>query len=275
MTEFRADLHCHSTCSDGTMTPKELVRYAKEVGLDGLSITDHDSINAYESAIPLAEEIGLRMVSGVEFSSTLSGVSVHVLGYSFSLDHPAIANLCRLHEQRRLERNRAILEKLKKSGMPIDESVLSRSTNTTGRPHIAVEMVAKGYVGSVQEAFNMYLGDGKSCYAEGQPISTQQTIDAIHEAKGFAVIAHPHLLKNDQVLFALLRMNFDGIEGYYAKFMSAQQKRWVKIGEHKGWLVTGGSDFHGGMKPHNALGSSWVRDQTFEILEKRFFENNQ
>src|SRR5271170_5418199 len=109
---FRADLHTHTTCSDGTLSPAELICRAKEIGLSALSITDHDTIEAYQTAIPIAKEQQIILGIGVEFSCRFQGVNVHLLGYDFLLDDPSVNAFCKLHQQRRLERNRMILQKL-------------------------------------------------------------------------------------------------------------------------------------------------------------------
>lgn len=269
MNDFRADLHCHSTCSDGTMSPTELVRHAKAIGLSGLSITDHDSIDAYDEALPLAKELGLEMISGAEFSSVHQGHNIHILAYSFPLNHPAIKNLCERHKQRRSERNRAILAKLDELGMHV-ELPESGQHNTLGRPHIANALVEKGYVKNIEEAFHKFLGDGKCCYVFGKPVSAEETIAIIHEAGGLAIIAHPHLLKNGEISNSLISLPFDGIECYYARFPPPQEKAWVAIAQRKNWLVTGGSDFHGTVKPDTPLGASWVNQETFTILKNHY-----
>lgn len=258
MNSFRADLHCHSTSSDGTYTPEDLVKLAVEIGLNALSITDHDTIDAYEKAIPIAKQLSLPLLTGIEFSTVLLGKSVHLLGYGFKLDHPAVISLCAKHKQRRTERNLQILENLKKIGLPVD---LHHGESSIGRPHIAQAMMEKGYVQSVQEAFKKYLGEGKPAFARGEAITIQETIDALHAASGLAVIAHPHLIEDPSLVKNLLEYNFDGIECYYAKFSLEQNKRWLEIAEKKQWLITGGSDFHGSIKPTIPLGASWV-DQT-------------
>jgi 3',5'-nucleoside bisphosphate phosphatase len=281
--EFRADLHCHTTCSDGSYSPQEIVKLAVETGLSGLSITDHDSIEAYQTAVPIAKELNLPLISGIEFSSMHKNVSVHVLAYSFSLSSPLIHSFCAKHHQRRLNRNQAILELLDKQGMPVSEEDLYSTTKsslphqrqTLGRPHIALALVQKGYVESVQEAFQKYIGEGKSCYVPGSHFTVEETIQLIHQANGFAIIAHPHLIEPTSIVRDLLEMNFDGLEGYYARFHASEQKRWVKIGQHRGWIVTGGSDFHGDIKPTLPLGSSWVRQEIFQILLERFQYNSQ
>lgn len=272
MNEFRADLHCHSTCSDGTLTPEELVRHAKEIGLAGLSITDHDTIATYPLALLVAKEIDLEMISGVEFSAVHKNTSIHILGYAFDLKSPAIHSLCERHRHRREERNQAILERLAEHRMPISEEELE-SEGTVGRPHIAQAMVKKGYVKTLVEAFKRFLGEGKPCHVRISHVTVEETIDVIHQGKGFAVIAHPHLMHNQKTLRELLEMNFDGIECFYGKFTPQDEQKWVDIAEKKGWLMTGGSDFHGELKPHIPLGCSWVGQETFQLLKSRFYEN--
>lgn len=280
--EFRADLHCHSTYSDGSLSPQELLRLAKSNALKGLSITDHDTIEAYASAIPAAQEIGIELISGVEFSAMLNHVSVHILGYAFSLNNPALHLLCQRHKRRREDRNQAILEKLAAHGMSVTKediedclsSLLPHEKCSIGRPHIAQVLVKKRYVETIYEAFGKYLGEGKPCYARGDPFTVEETIDVIHQAQGLAIIAHPHLIKNTHMVHQLLSMNFDGLEGHYALFLQHQQERWLKIGKEKKWLITGGSDFHGDIKPSIPLGCSWVGEETFCRLQDLYRANN-
>lgn len=280
MNEFRADLHCHTTCSDGTSSPQEVLKIASDIGLQGLAITDHDSIEAYQSALPIAKELGVELISGIEFSSMLGNVSVHILAYAFPLISPVIINFCLKHFQRRTNRNREILKNLAAHGMPISEEELlavipecpPNAHSTIGRPHIALAMLKKGYIHSIQEGFNKYLGEGKKCYAAGEYFSTQETIDIIHQAKGFAIIAHPHLIDHTATLKKLLEMDFDGIECYYARFPKENEMRWLKIAAHRKWLITGGSDYHGTIKPNIPLGASWVNEDHFRILQKHFQE---
>lgn len=273
MNQFRADLHCHTTFSDGTLTPEEIIKLASTIGLRGLSITDHDTIDAYPDAVPIAEQVGIALLPGIEFSASHRGKSVHILAYSFPWNSSVIHDFCQKHTQRRLLRNRGILQLLNKHGMSITEEELQPNLSqhgTTGRPHIAVAMLKKGYVSSIQEAFSLYLGEGKPCYTPGGYFSVQETIDLIHKAKGLAIIAHPHLINDQTLIRDLLKMNFDGIEGYYARFPKVQQEKWVEIGRKKGWIITGGSDYHGEIKPMSALGTSWVCEETFQILYDHF-----
>jgi predicted metal-dependent phosphoesterase TrpH len=165
-----------------------------------------------------------------------------------------------------------MLELLKKKNVSItEEELLSLGqTGSIGRPHIAQMMINKGYVKTMKEAFHNYLAEGKSCYIRSEFISVEETIDAIKKANGFAVIAHPHLIWKKNVVEQLLEMDFDGIEVFYAKMTPESEQPWAEIAKKKNWLMTGGSDFHGSIKPDIPLGCSWVNEQTFQILYDRF-----
>jgi 3',5'-nucleoside bisphosphate phosphatase len=266
----RIDLHTHSTCSDGSLAPPDLVRRAAEVGLAGLSITDHDTLKAYALAKPTADQLGLVLIPGAELSTTTPFELVHVLAYSYRLNDPALVELCLRHVKRRQERNLAILNHLKRAGMVLEErDLLALGEGTVGRPHIAQLLLDRGYVTSIQEAFNRFLGEGKSCYAAGDRITVEETIESIHAAGGYAVIAHPHLLKNSQTVAYLLRLPFDGIEGYYARMAKNVERKWIDLARGHKWMVTGGSDFHGDSKPVNAIGSSWAPPETVPLLLER------
>ncbi len=271
---FRADLHCHSTFSDGTDSPEALIRLAINAGLSGLSITDHDTIAAYQSALPFAEANNFLLLPGVEFSASHQGHSIHILGYAFSLKSEELHQLCERHRLRRLKRNRTILERLRGLGIKIEESELGCEGHTVGRPHIANMMIEQGSVKTIKEAFDRYLGEGKRAYDPGEQISVTETIETLHAAGGKAVIAHPHLIKRRPTVRQILQMPFDGIEGYYARFSPAHEKEWVGIGTQKHWIITGGSDYHGSNKPFNFLGSSWVGQKTFDALYAHYLTAN-
>jgi predicted metal-dependent phosphoesterase TrpH len=275
MNNFRADLHCHTNCSDGTDSPERIIEHAITLGLSGLSITDHDTIEAYKTAMPRSKEKSFSLLSGIEFSASHRQESVHILGYAFPLDSFHINDFCLRHASRRTKRNQKILHNLKKLGISVTEEELKSFQSTTiGRPHIALMLIQKGFVTSMKEAFQKYLGEGKPAYDSGEKISVEETIDCIHQAGGFAILAHPQLLQRSTTIRDLLAMPLDGLEGYYAKIPLEQELEWINIAKKKNWLITGGSDYHGNVKPQNPLGSSWVQQETFEYLYERFRLNS-
>ncbi len=262
---YFADLHCHTTCSDGSVSPSELIQLAKQSGLKGLSITDHDSIDAYKTAIPAAREAGILLGTGVEFSCEFQGISLHLLGYDFDLNNVGMHQLCARHQKRRELRNQAILTKLNEHGMPISyEELLAKGQgNTIGRPHIAQLMVEKGYVKNFREAFNHHIGEGRKCYDPGDPFTVEEAIEVLHAAGGKAFVAHPQLLPEEFPINDLLKLPFDGLECYYSRLF---KKFWVETALGKGWMMSGGSDFHGSVKPETELGCSGVDQETFNRI---------
>lgn len=268
--EFRADLHCHTNCSDGSETPLKVLQLAKQAGLQGLSITDHDTLDAYTPEIfAEAEKLGLLLLNGVEISSELEGISLHILGYGFSIHNPSLKKFLILMQKRREERNRNILKKLEQLKMFISEEELKAfaTRRTIGRPHIAQLMLKKGYVNTLRDAFDIYLKDGGLCYAPGIKFTPLDVIQEIHKAKGKAVLAHPHFLRKGAFLRKILDLPFDGIECYYSKLDKALEVPWLKLAKQRGLLATGGSDFHGEFKPHIPIGCSWVCEHLFHQLQ--------
>lgn len=269
---FRADCHCHSHFSDGALSVQDLILAAKAANLQGLAITDHDTIDAYETAIPLAREQDISLVSGIELSAQYQGASIHVLGYAFDLKHPAITALCKQQQQQRHDRNLAILDKLKKLRFEItlDELTAAFPFRSLGRPHIATLMVQKGYVSSIKNAFERYLGERKRCYVGGFDLSVEDAIRTIQMANGFAVLAHPYVIQPARIVTDVMSFPFDGIEVYYGTFHKGKEYFYLNEAKKRDWFITGGSDFHGPHKSYPKLGSSFTPHEVFEKFEKRF-----
>lgn len=266
--KFRADMHMHSTCSDGSLTPLELLHLAHEKELSAISITDHDTIEAYsEDTLKEAKKLGILLCKGVEFSCRHKETNVHILGYHFKKD---LSSFCYEHQVRRRDRNLTILSKLKQRGISIDESELYGETaepeKVIGRPHIATLLIKKGVVKDLREAFQKYLGDDAYCYDPGKPFSVEETIEKIHAGEGKAFIAHPHLMKKNRVIRALLEMDFDGIECYYSMIPRDQEQKWLDMAKEHALLISGGSDFHGAVKLRVPMASSWVDEETFRKI---------
>jgi hypothetical protein len=241
----------------------QILELAKAVPLSGLSITDHDTIQAYTPEIfAAARALQVELLMGVEISSEWQGLTVHVLAYAFD-GH--LQDFLLQVQERRIERNRRILEKLRKKGIDIDEQELKTtgSAQIVGRSHIAEAIVKKKGAATQQEAFDQFLKDGGSCYALGGKFSPQEVIDAIHQSHGVAVLAHPHFLKRGRFLKEILTLPWDGLECYYGRMPIEQEMRWIKIAVERHWLMTGGSDYHGKLRPNIPIGASWVNEETF------------
>ncbi len=268
--EKRFDLHCHSIFSDGSDTPQELLQLAVKRGLAGLSITDHDTTEAYVPALfDSAKKLGLRLLCGVEISTEYYAVNIHVLGYGFDLESPDLKKALSSIRESRRRRNLQILEKLAKKGMPIDPLELypeSQTVRIKGRPHIAALMIAKGYVSTMQEAFAGYLDDNASCYVTGMKYSTQLAIEVLHKAGGKAILAHPGQIRKQEIVKNLLKMPFDGLEGYYSVLPPARERKWQRIARLKNWIIAGGSDYHGAVRPFVQLGCSYVSEEVFNAF---------
>ncbi|HEX2583053.1 MAG TPA: PHP domain-containing protein, partial [Chlamydiales bacterium] len=256
MSHFRADLHCHTYCSDGSDSPETLLRKAKAIGLQGLSITDHDSIGAYTPEVfALADALPIRLLPGIELSSEWEKTTVHVLGYGIDIHSEGLREFLAEMIRRRNTRNQAIIEKLKAQKIAIEMAEVESLTQelfshrTIGRPHIAELLVRKKVVASIPEAFDRYLREGAICYVSGIKYTPTDVIDAIHHAKGKAVLAHPHFIKSGSHLRYLLTLPFDGLECHYGTLHKVQEKYWIKKAKEKGLIATGGSDYHGACKP--------------------------
>lgn len=264
----RYDLHTHTTKSDGTCAPKELLRLAKAAGLQGLSITDHDTIDAYtDEVFHLAKELALQLFTGVEITSRHRRLNAHILGYGFDVNDRFFQIFLEDVRKKRMARNQQIFAYLQEYGIILGEKDLSfPGSAVTGRLHIAKILLDKGCVSSLQQAFDLYLDDRGKPWEKCPKVSTEEAIAAIHKASGKAVLAHPYFLREGKALKELLSMNFDGIEAHYGNMPYSQRKVWEEVGKNRGWIITGGSDFHGSIKPQVSLGASYSSDDTIKDL---------
>lgn len=276
---FRADLHCHTVYSDGRFTPQQVVQMAKDAGLNAIAVTDHDTVASFSEARGAAAACGIAILPGIEFSTMHKGCEIHVLGYAFHHDSPLIRHLCERHGVRRERRLKAIIERLAACGFPMTvEEVVAGHVGTVGRLHVAEMMAVKGYVKNAKEAFRKYLKEGQRCYIPTEAFSVPETISVIHEAGGFAVLAHPLLVKKKRVFKDLLTLNFDGIEVYYSGWGDPREQELLALAKKRNLLVTGGSDFHGiveayealGCRRHAGLGASWTPEETFHVFMERY-----
>lgn len=257
--QLMADLHTHTKASDGTCEPAENVRLAKEAGLAALAITDHDTVAGIPEAMEAARALDVEIIPGVEVSSVGKGQDIHVLGYFVPYEDPAFEErLFRLRETRH-ERNQLLIARLQELGIDISlEKVYRRKQGTDkniGRPHIAEELIELGVVSTIAEAFDKYLGKGGAAYVNPPRITPQEAITLIKEAGGVAVLAHPGLYDDDELVHELIVFGLDGIEVNHPDNDEVQKMRYTKWAAQYGLVVTGGSDFHGwrGEEPFHAM----------------------
>ena len=265
------DLHSHTTASDGTFSPAQLVQEAQRVGLRTLAITDHDTFSGYDQALPLARAAGLDLVRGIELSTKLHGHSVHLLGYFLNEQHPGFAGFQKwirdLQESRR-ERNVRLVARLQELGLDITmEEAEARGGGMTGRPHFARLLVEKGYVSSMQQAFDDYLDESAKGYVTRREPQFAEAAQRIRQAGGIASLAHPIRLREDLegVLPELSAAGLAAIEVYHSDHSPAQTELYLKLATQHGLMVTGGSDFHGAAKPEIQLGTG--RDNNLHVPE--------
>jgi 3',5'-nucleoside bisphosphate phosphatase len=272
--DFKADLHIHSIYSDGDKTSFQILKIAKEKNISAISITDHDTIDAYTSDFfKEAKSLDIQIVVGVEISSQLKDVSIHILAYDFDLDNREFKDFLQDVRKKRDERNKKILQKLSNKNIYISFQELldfakkeGISQTTIGRVHIAKLMVAKGYVNTFERAFLDYIKDGADCFVLGDRFSVKEVIEKIQKAKGLAVLAHPSFIKSKNLIKELLKHEFDGIEVYYGNLHLFEEKKFLQIARDNDLLITAGSDFHGDIKPHLQLASSWLDKENFDKL---------
>ncbi|ASS75558.1 hypothetical protein CIG75_11545 [Tumebacillus algifaecis] len=262
-----ADLHAHTTASDGTFTPRELVELAKRNRLQAVAVTDHDTMDGLSEARAAGKELGVEVIPGIELSTTLEGREVHVLGYFYDPDHQELRDLIAKMREDRLNRLDKMIVRLQQGGLAITkDEVLNEAKGAVGRPHIARVLMKKGYVSNIPEAFDKYLGSGKIGYVERLKVTPEMAVQLILQAGGSPVVAHPGLVGKDELFDKLVPLGLIGLEAFHPDHPSEKRAHYAKLAEHHGLLATGGSDFHGGGAEHRGdLGSVHV---SYEVVEK-------
>jgi predicted metal-dependent phosphoesterase TrpH len=246
--ERAADLHTHSTASDGLLAPADLVRQAHRQGLSVLALTDHDTTLGLAEALAEGQRLGLRLVPGIELSASVDVGQVHVLGYCIATDAPELLETLARLRAARLTRAERILTRLRDLGLevPAKTIVPSKDGAAIGRPHIARALVAAGYVSSVGEAFERLLGEGRPAYVASERLAPADAVALIRRASGLPVLAHP-LSSPDflERLPELISAGLGGLEVYYGEYTATQQQMLRAVADEHGLLATGGSDYHG------------------------------
>lgn len=265
------DLHLHSTASDGSLTPEQIIDRAAERGLRAISITDHDTVSGAETAICLDIPETLKFIPGIEISTAYprefeNRGSLHILGYGIKTGHPELRAAMEKQRAERSNRNPKIIEKLNRTGIPISLEAVCAATGKTdlARPHIAEFLVAHGHAEDIDDAFDRFLGRGKPAYVDKYRIPAEKAIALIRKAGGIAVLAHPCLLLDfladpvtgvEALVDTLVPFGLGGIEAFYPGQSTALSAYFEQLAYKRGLLVTGGTDFHGKISPDIEMGT--------------------
>lgn len=257
------DLHTHSHFSDGSMSPTDLVKLAKECSLKAISLTDHDTIDGLDEFMEAGRRYGIEVIPGIEFSVVSTG-ETHILGYNIDYKYEEFYSALDRVKKLRLENNVRTQNALQALGFDVTvEDVRKISpVGNIGRAHFARVMADKGYASSVKEAFALYLDKGKPGYNSLRLLTPEDAITLIKNAGGKAYLAHLHLTKMEgkeleDYLIRLKEAGLDGIEGYYTEYTPEMQDTYQALAKKYGLLLSGGSDFHGANKPHIKLGEGY------------------
>ncbi len=240
------DLHLHSTHSDGTQKIEQILQMAKDLGLDYISITDHDTIKGVFEAIQLAPKYNINIIPGVEINTEYKKKEVHILGYFIDINNTKLSDTLELLREGRVGRVKRIVEKLQNLDIKVsyEDVLLEGKGESIGRPHVALAMIKKGYGKTVSEIFDKYIDIGKPAYVERFKLTPYEAISVIRESGGIAVLAHPRLVNSEEVVDELLP-HIDGLEVYHSENSIEDMIVYEELADEHNLIITGGSDCHG------------------------------
>lgn len=271
------DLHIHTTASDGSLTPTQVVQLARKKGFSLIAVTDHDTMGGVAEALEAGKKYNVDVVPGVEISSGVT-LEVHMLGYGMSPNHPVMKAMMEDMRAARVERMERIIENLQKMGVPITvEEVEAVAGGAIGRPHIAQVLIAHGLVPDVRTAFREYIGVGAKAYVERRKMTSEQVIANIRDAGGVPVLAHGGLLRISEVelnqwIDSMAKKGLMGLECYHNAHTPQMERLLRAAAERNGLLVTGGSDFHGASRPDVEMGTGLSRWNDRQACRGRFLQ---
>ena len=257
------DLHMHSSCSDGTLSPEELVAAALEAGLEAAALTDHDTVSGVDRFLRSATGTPLHAVPGVELASMLFNKDIHIVGLFIDPGDPALLSAMEQMRLWREERNVQMVEKLRSKGYEItmDEVLTEAGGESVGRPHMASVLLRKGYFPDMQSVFNRLIGRNGSCYVLRKYYPVNDCIGLIHGAGGLAIWAHPlHAAHGARATLRkigsrLVNYGLDGLECHYSMFSEEQRRDALEFAQARTLLISGGSDYHGASHPQVKMGT--------------------
>ncbi len=265
-----ADLHLHTNFSDGTYTPAELVKKALDAGLSCIALTDHDTVGGIPETIAAAKPLGLEVLPGIEISSEYKSREVHILGYLIDYNSCMLLDKLAVLKKNRIERIYRITEKLNALGIGLKaQDVFDISKGAVpGRLHVARALESRGFIGSIHEAFNKYIGDNGPAYSLGFRFSPQEAIKFIRDNAGIPVLAHPYILDDEELIPEFIKLGIMGLEAYYPEHSQGETNFYLNLANDHNLLVTGGSDCHGSAKPQVRIGSMKIPYALVERLKE-------
>ena len=266
-----SDLHVHTNYSDGTMSPEAVVDEAIRLGISTISITDHDTVEGVVAACQYGQGKNLNIIPGLELSSYLSPLEVHILGYFIDIHNVSLQKILKVAHEDRLKRIYAIAEKLRGLHVDIDpqEILTLAGKGSPGRMHVAEVIWKHGYCNTILESFSKYIGDHGPAYVPKKTLTPQQAIELIREAGGVAVLAHPGLTQRDHVIEDLVKYGLQGIEVYYPSHTPQTVKKYLTLAKKYDLAVTGGSDFHGERKADTPIAKVTVPGDLVSKLKQK------
>ena len=270
----RADLHLHTTYSDGALSTETLIRRVHELGLSIISITDHDNVGALDEAIETGKSLGVEVVPGVELSVALNEKDIHLLAFFFDYNNQKLQEYLAFFRYERLKRAERIVQKLNDINVSLKmDAVLDQAgIGSVGRPHIASALLEEGLIGTYHEAFMKYIGVGAPAYEKKYQLSPHEATQLIAQAGGLTFLAHPGKYTTDLELSALIQAGLDGIEVVHPSHNEARQEFYRGVVHQYFLLECGGSDYHGGRKNDDqVLGVYTVPLQVVEDMRTRLF----
>lgn len=277
-----ADLHLHTIYSDGEYTPERLVKEAVEKNFRAIAVTDHDTVEGVPYVLQQAKD-KIEVIPGVEISANAQPSpsepveEIHIVGLFIDYNNPDLVNTLKKMSAGRKERMQEMLKRLNEMGMPVTmEEVQEFSTkDILGRLHLAQAMVKKGYAQNTKEIFDKFLGNDKPAYVSRKRLITKEALTLIKQAGGVSIIAHPHLIKNQNIVSKLIQEGANGIEIYHPNFGEKPSPKYIEIAKEHNLLISGGSDCHGVTKDKIFLGQVKIPYQAVEEMKKWREEKNQ
>ncbi len=274
------DLHLHSLCSDGSLTPGELVEEASRLGLAGIALTDHDTVSGVPEFLEAGERLGVETVPGVEISAEYQPGTLHVLGYFVDPSSRILHDHLSWMQRGREARNQEIFKRLNQAGLTLHWSEIraTAGNDVIGRPHFAEALIRRGYVSDRKTAFRKYLGRGRAAYVPRRRLTAESSIELIREAGGVPVLAHPYSLElvGRPLLNLVERLcdaGLQGIEVNYSGHNAVWTRRFRKLAKKFDLVATGGTDFHGDYTPDLTMGYGFgglrVADEVIDRLAER------